>query len=376
MTRAIALGAIALMLAATTMALVGPWPIAGVLAIASLAAMRRGRGAFALFAATTLAINVLVVALVQRAWTTDGLAGAARLAGAMGANLAILSWYGLAQLIEDLTLPPRPTALLSAILLAAEDVARDMARLRMATRLEGKTARPKESARLGGLLLVGAQMRATARRDALQVVGLSPPAWFVPFVAIAALCAAGRMAFLAIPNVALTYLVAFAGGILFGPWIAAGAALTGMALTDLILTGLYPAGFVNAPAMALVAFAGAALRRVDWSGVIGRILAGAIGCFAVLLFSIASDAATWAIAFPGHVELLVPLLLAGLVFNILPAVANGILFAWGLSPALAAFASWQERARAPGATRATAPAPGPGDPARSPGTEEAPGSQA
>lgn len=115
-----------------------------------------------------------------------------------------------------------------------------------------------------------------------------------------------------------------------------------MFTTDLMLTGLYPAGFVNAPAMAMLGLLGGSLRRVR----IDAALAAAIGIIATFLFSAVSDTFTWLILYAAHPAAWAPMVLAGLVFNVLPALVNGALFAAGVTPTVRAFRAWQQ-ARAP-----------------------------
>jgi len=152
---------------------------------------------------------------------------------------------------------------------------------------------------------------------------------------VSALAIAGRLAFTAVPNVSPTYAVVFLGGILFGPVVGLAAGAIAMALTDLVLTGLLPAPYANVPAMAMLGIIGGLLRRLDWEGRsrvdawASRVLAGGVGFAATLLFSLASDAATWAIvpelrATPGALAVLA---LSGLAFNLIPAAANAIVFA-------------------------------------------------
>lgn len=348
MKRAVAIATLAAMAIATAAALLAPWPLAVALLALGLGVMRERR-AFLLFLAISIPINVAILAFAVRpdGWKL-GLEGGARLAAALAVNLAALSHLGAPRILEGLRLPARATALLAAIVLAAHDVGRDFARLRDARRLEGawpasRLARAQEAARLVPALVVAAHVRATTRREALQLAGHTTARWFVPFVAIAALAAAGRMAFLALPNIALTYLVAFLGGLLFGPWIAAAAAFTGMALTDMLLTGLYPGGYVNAPAMALLGIIGGSLRRVS----LDPALSAAIGIVGTFLFSVAADTITWLLLYRGETAALWPIVLAGLVFNSIPAIVNGALFAAAVAPTRRAFEAWRSQALHP-----------------------------
>ena len=358
---------LAAMVAATAAALLGPWPVALALAAGGGALARAGRGMLLGFALVALPLNALVgwVALGSP-W--DGLAGGLRLVAALAANVALLSRVGLPRLLDGLRLPRALAAPVAAVLLAAHEAGRDFARLRDARRLDGdwprgRLAAAREAATLLPALFVAAERRAHERRDALRLAGRDAPGWFVPVVAVAALVAAGRLAFLAFPNVALSYAVAFLGGLAYGPLAAAAGAALGMAVTDLMLTGLYPLGFVNVPAMALLALAGAALRRVDWDGATradraaGRVFAFAAGAAGTLLFSVASDTATWLVVAPGSLAAWRVLVVAGLAFNLVPAVVNGVLFAASVSPVARAFRALREGGpRAPAPTGAGTPA--------------------
>lgn len=370
MNRLQALGVLALLALGTAAALLAPPYAVAPLALAGVLGMRHGRRAHLLFVATAIPINTLLLALVveggatwgpfSEAGATLGLVGGLRLVAALGVNLAVLSWAPPSRLLEGLALPPRTTAYLAAMLLAAEDLARDFERLRDARRLEGewpesRIARIRAAAGLTGPLLVAAYRRARTRQEALRMAGLGVGRHFVPIVAIAALCAAGRMAFLALPNVALTYAFAFLGGLLFGPWIAMAGALLGMAATDFLLTGLYPMPYLTAaPAMALLGLLGGLLRGFDLLGetrtarVAGAVFAACFGILGTFVFSVAADVLTWAIVAPGEPAALRALVLAGLAFNVLPALANGALFAFSVPPCLRAWkAATQGPARAP-----------------------------
>lgn len=342
---------------ATALAFVAPWPALAAATLVGLVVMR-GRGAFLVFLAVALPLNVLILGLSAPpdGWMR-GLTGGLRLSAALALNLAILTRVGAERLVDGLHLPPRATALLAAIVLAAHDIGRDFARLRDARKLEGAWprawhARARAGAELTPALIVAAYRRAVIRREALQLAGHKTAPWFVPLVAVAALCAAGRMAFLALPNVALSYVVAFLGGILFGPLVGAAGAFLGMALTDVMLTGLYPGGFVNAPAMALLALVGGALRGAK----IDPALAATIGILSTFLFSVAADAFTWLILYADTPSALGPIVIAGLVFNVIPALVNGALFAASVGPTRRAFAAWRE-AQPPPRARATTPEP-------------------
>lgn len=350
--------ALAGMVAATALAFVAPPWVLAALALASLLLLRKGRGAFLLFGLVALAVNAAILGwlapslsegafLLSAEGARLGLEGGLRLVAAMGANLAILSWVPPALVLEELRLPDRANALLAAVLIAARDVGRDFERLRRARELRGdwprgRLRRAREAARLLPALMVAGERRARVRRDALRSGGHDVGAWFVRVVAVAALAAAGRLAFLALPNVALTYVVVFLGGLLYGAWAGMAGGALGMLVTDLLLTGVYPLGLVNAPAMALLALLGAAMRGVDFLGgsraerATGLVLAACAGIVCTLVFSVAADSLTWLLVYSGEPAAWAPLVLAGLAFNLLPALANAVLFSASVAPVLRA----------------------------------------
>ena len=362
MNRAAAWLAVLAMLGATLAAtLLSPW-VAGGLALAALAGLRKGRGrlAFAGFAAVSLALNAVLFALLlpsssSGTWAEGaltGVVGAVRLVAVLGVNLAILSWIPAAVLLDGLVLPRRATAFLGAVLIAAHDLGRDAARLADAERLAGRwphglRRKAAVAASLVPALAVLALRRATTRAEALRLAGHATGPLFAPLVAVTALAVAARLALtLVLPNVSLTYVVVFSAGLLFGARLGALAGVLGMLFTDLLLSGLYLVAFANVPAMALVGVMGAAVRGVDFLGAsgrradrwAGRALAATCGLLATALFSVAADVGTWAAipefrSTPGSLRVLV---LAGLAFNVPAAVANALLFAAAVGPVSAA----------------------------------------
>lgn len=367
MNRAAALAILALLALVTVAALVGPWWLLLAMTLAAFPLLAHGRGAYALFVGTSLAINAALLWLafgsVEGAWR--GFVGGLKLTAVLGGNLAVLSRVGGARLVDGLRLPPAATALLAAVVLSAHDVGADFRRLRSARLLEGawpqrRLARVWGSARLLPPLMLAAHRRAKNRRDALRLAGHDVRPWFVPVVAVAALAAAGRLAFLALPNVALTYVVVFLGGLLFGPLAGAAGAALGMAVTDFLLTGFYPGGFVNVPAMALLGLAGGGLRRVGFDGptrsdrVAGAAFAATAGVLGTFVFSAAADLLTWLLVAGAAPEALLPILLAGLAFNVVPALTNGVLFAVAVGPTVRAF---RVAGEAPRSLRSTSDAP-------------------
>jgi len=353
-----AVGIVAGLAAATLLSLTLPPFAVAALAVASLAAMRRRRVPFLAFAATTLVLGTLILALFQPgtapyvvgplrfgqagAWT--GFVGALRLVALLGINFATLSWISAVRLLDGLRLPARATALAAAVLIGAHDVGEHATRLAAAARLEHAPAghgRLRTLAASMPSLLVASLGRAQTRRDALLLAGHPMPPGFVPVVAVSALALAGQLALAPFPNLKPTYLIVFLGGLAFGWRLGALAGLLAMVCADLVLSALVPEAFVNAPAMAVLGLLGGACRRIDFAGpsridrAAGRLLAGTIGIAATLAFSILADAATW-LVIPDFrnagTPALVGLIATGLAFNVVPAAANGVLFAAAVAP--------------------------------------------
>lgn len=298
------------------------------------------------FAASTLAINTALLGFLtglptwtvglvswseQGAWL--GFIGAVRIT-------AILLWNGFALqgakpawFLEGLGLGPKATAYAGSVWLAMTGLQEDARNLNQLQKIQGtwpetRRGQLEMAVQWIPVLLRRSHQRALARQDALQLAGIRTPPWFAPFVAVTALAAAGRIAFVAIPNIALTYVFVFIGGLLYGARLGALAAAVAMAGTNLLLSGLAPSSFVNVPAMALVGLLGGLCKSIDFSGK-NRALAAVIGFVATMLFSVAADTVAWAVIpeFRGSVELLQVRVLAGLAFNLVPALVNGALFA-------------------------------------------------
>lgn len=174
-----------------------------------------------------------------------------------------------------------------------------------------------------------------------------PAAWddptrLVRIAAFAAMAIAGRVAFLWAPNLALTYYIVFLAGLLEGALAGAVVGLVAMTATNLMLSGIHPVLFANGPAMALLGLAGGLMRpwllrmpvdRIDV--VLRRTGLFALGLFGTFLFSVASDLVGYLMQYGVTPEgstiggrALVPYLMAGLSFNLLPALLNAALFAF------------------------------------------------
>lgn len=354
MNRAAAFGVVALAVALSAAALLFPWPAVAILLLASILVMRR-RLAFVAATALGIVLNVVVFASlmpgpgwslgpfdVSSGGAVQALLGALRLAALLGANLALLSRASVEPVLDALRLPPAATAFLAAVLVTSQDLGRDFTRLVDARRLHGRwparrLAQVPAAAALLPPLLVLAVRHASLRRDALRLAGHDTAPRFAALVAVTALAAAGRMAMLAIPNDPVTYTVVFLGGFLFGPRLGATAGLLAMALTDLLISGLAPVAFANAPAMALLGLLGGLVgrwrlgREDGWTTALASAACGAVG---VVLFSLASDLLTWALVpdYQSDPAALRVLVAAGLVFNVVPAIAAAVVFALAVGP--------------------------------------------
>lgn len=349
---------------ATLAALAGQVPaVASVLAV-SLVVLRRGHGLLLLFFVLGAAINGALLGWLQgggpsiqlgplsfqRDGVIAGVVGSLRLTTVLAANLAILSRVRPAVWLEGLRLPRRTNAYLAAVLIAAHDVGRDARRMIEIRRFDGRWhehGRARAAAALLPALMMRSWQRARTRREALGLIGIAVPAHFAPLVAVTALAIAGRLALVAIPNVALTYVVVFSGGLAFGTRVGAAAGAWSMLLSDLAISGLAPTSFVNVPAMALVGALGGWSAGFDFSSRFGATVAATIGVVATMLFSTLSDLASWAIVpeFRASPGLLAIRLVAGWAFNVVPAIANGVLFALAAAPVQRAFGDQSEQER-------------------------------
>lgn len=359
----------------TFLALLAPWPWVAALALAAFLVADGRRAALVSFAVVAVGINALVLSFLHPVGPVlvvgavrlgldgalEGVLGAMRLVAILGINLAAFAHVAPARLLDGLRLPPRWTAFVAAVLIAVQDIGRDFAALREARQSqrrwpEGRLGRLFAAAGLLPSLMVHAVQRARTRQEALRLAGMDTGELFAPVVAVTALAAAGRMALVALPNVALTYVLVFLGGLVFGARVGFWAGLWSMVLTNLLVSGLEPTSFVNAPAMALLGLAGGLLRGVDLSGAgvverwLGRAFAAWFGFVGTLLFSVASDALSWLVVpeFRGDVDLLRLRVLAGVAFNVVPALFNAVLFGLAVVPVHRAFRALDSGGRSGG----------------------------
>lgn len=180
-------------------------------------------------------------------------------------------------------------------------------------------------------------------------------------IALAALAAALRIAFTWLPNLSPSFFVVFVAGVALGARAGGAIGALSMLVTNLFLSGLHPVLLVNTPAMALVGVLGGLLGRVvnlgqraPASRPFVAALAGLIGVWCVVSFSVLADALSWALFYRTSLASLEGLVLLGLAFNAIPAAAMGALFALATEPVLRSLrhAGLVRRARP---TRARAP---------------------
>ncbi len=336
----------------TAMGLLAPWPFVALLAAASWAATGFSRG-FLAFAVITLVVDAALLGWLDAASVEQGvrrgLVAGARVVAVVGVNWAIFRSLSMPSLVDGLRLPRRATAFIGAVLIAAEDLRQDLHRVIQGRRLDGawpdrRLRRATAAAALLPTLMVTAWHRGQRRQEAVRAAGMQVGPRFAPIVAVTALAMAGRLAFIAIPNVALTYAIVFAGGIAFGGRVGAWSGLWSMALSNVFISGLAPSPFVNAPAMALVGWTG------GWFSTERRgevVLAACTGFAATMAFSILTDTMSWLLIpeYRTSIPLLQVRLVAGLVFNVIPALTNAWLFAAAVGPVRRAFEAIHGRAR-------------------------------
>ncbi len=174
---------------------------------------------------------------------------------------------------------------------------------------------------------------------------------------LSALAAAGRLAFLALPNVTPLFLVVAVAGLAYGA--RAGALVGGLAMlaTNVVISGLSPVILPNALVIAALGAVAGVLGRVanlgqarDAHRATAIAASALLGVATIAIFSVAVDAVTWALFYRNGLEGLATLVQLGLAFNVVPAAANAVIFATGLPPSLTALRkAGLTAARGPGA---------------------------
>lgn len=161
-------------------------------------------------------------------------------------------------------------------------------------------------------------------------------------IAFTALAAAGRLVPFAL-NISLTFFVVAVAGLAYGSRFGAAVGAVAMAVTSAALGGPTPGALMGALAVATLGALAGALRPFGFPGprrtLANTVAAAGLGSGMQVLFSLAADVSGWALfawlpqgasAWP----LLLPLVAAGLLFNVPGAVFQGALFAGALQPAM------------------------------------------
>ncbi|HEV8361507.1 MAG TPA: hypothetical protein VGR28_13740 [Candidatus Thermoplasmatota archaeon] len=164
-------------------------------------------------------------------------------------------------------------------------------------------------------------------------------------IALTALAAAGRLLLLAVPNVSLTFFVVAVAGLGWGPRLGAAVGLLAMLVTSAMLGGPTPGALAGAAAVAGLGALAGLLRPLGFPGprrALAQTAAAAfLGAAMQVVFSVTADALGWALFAwlpqgQAAAPLLLPLLAAGLLFNVPAAIFQAALFGSALQPTLAA----------------------------------------
>ena len=180
-------------------------------------------------------------------------------------------------------------------------------------------------------------------------------------LALSALSIVGRLAVVWLPNVSLSYLALAVAGLAYGVRTGAAVGFLGRLGSDILISGLNP---ILVPMTIVETMFGAAfgiigttfdattfLSRATWWT---RLILFDLGIVVTLAYSVAADSATWVYynllltdaPDAARGTLWTTLVVMGLVFSVIPAILNGVLFAAGLPPifrGLEASALLQER---------------------------------
>ncbi|MBI4394460.1 MAG: energy-coupling factor transporter transmembrane protein EcfT [Euryarchaeota archaeon] len=203
--------------------------------------------------------------------------------------------------------------------------------------LRGKAGRKRSLRALVVPAFVLSGKRARNLSRALVVAGYEGEATRVGLViAFASLAIAGRLLFLWIPNVALTYFVVFIAGVAYGTRVGFLSGLLAMAATDIALASGGAGILVNALPMALLGGVSGLLGRVDFGQKgdsplpIAAVLAAVLGFAFSIFFSVAADSLSFGLAVvagaPPDMTVYMVVVGGGLLFNGPAAVANSALF--------------------------------------------------
>lgn len=177
----------------------------------------------------------------------------------------------------------------------------------------------------------------------------SPGLRLAIILGLATLSIVGRLAFVWLPNVSLSLLVLAVAGVAYGARVGSAVGFLGRLGSDLLISGLNPIVFPMVLVETAIGFViGIMGHRFDLQRVFmranwwTRLVLFDAGLFLTFGYSVASDSVTWVFynlilhdapdAATG--QLWTTLVIMGLVFNIVPAILHGILFAASLPPIL------------------------------------------
>lgn len=175
----------------------------------------------------------------------------------------------------------------------------------------------------------------------------SPALRLAIILSLAGLSIAGRLAFVWIPNVSLSFLVLAVAGLAYGMRTGAAVGFLGRLGSDLLISGvnpvLLPMTFVETlfglgfGIMGRFVDVPRSFARVTWWT---RIILFDVGVAVTIAYSIVSDSVSWVFynwilsdaPDAARGTLWTTLVLLGLAFNVVPALVHGVLFAAALPP--------------------------------------------
>ncbi len=175
----------------------------------------------------------------------------------------------------------------------------------------------------------------------------SPALRLAIILSLASLSIAGRLAFVWIPNVSLSFLVLAVAGLAYGIRTGAAVGFLGRLGSDLLISGvnpiLLPMTFVETLFGLAFGIVGHFVdvprffARVTWWT---RIILFDLGLAVTILYSIVADSVSWVFynwiladaPDAARGTLWTTLVLLGLAFNVVPALLHGLLYAAALPP--------------------------------------------
>lgn len=166
-------------------------------------------------------------------------------------------------------------------------------------------------------------------------------------LSLASLSIVGRLALVWLPNVSLSFLALAVAGLAYGVRTGAAVGFLGRLGSDLLISGFNPILFPMTIVESLVgAGFGLAAHAVDVRAMMlnatwwTRMLLFDLGLIVTLTYSVAADSMSWIfynLILTGAPDaargvLWTTLVLMGLVFNVIPAIIHGLVFATVLPP--------------------------------------------